>query len=266
MDNNIYVFEEDYSNKDRVKNPSLWYVVFLPLVGLLCEGMATNKYIAIAVWVAVLVLCPAICVKDYNILKEKGLARSGMKGLALAFPLLYMFQRQLILHERQTKSVMFLIFSVGALVFTSLSNIALINKENFAGYCQNYIYSSEIENLQHYSSDNLKYSADVFFSKYFSAKPKWILKEQESRNKYIVVCGGNEKQRGGVPVEIYFEIRFDGFCFQRTEITKIIRDGEQLSDKDMDDYIRKIFSQKINPNEYNDYVEKRQEEKIGQEV
>ena len=161
---------------------------------------------------------------------------------------------------------MFLIFSVGALVFTSLSNIALINKENFAGYCQNYIYSSEIENLQHYSSDNLKYSADVFFSKYFSAKPKWILKEQESRNKYIVVCGGNEKQRGGVPVEIYFEIRFDGFCFQRTEITKIIRDGEQLSDKDMDDYIRKIFSQKINPNEYNDYVEKRQEEKIGQEV
>lgn len=267
MDNNIYVFEDiQNNNAEGVNNPSLWYVAFLPLAGLLCEQMATNKYIAAAVWLAVLVLCPVICVKDYKMLKEKGLARNGMKGLAIAFPLLYMFQRQLVVHERQTRSFMFLIFSAAALMFNNLSNTTLIDKENFAGYCQNYIYSSQIENLQHYSSDSLKYSADVFFEKYFTSRPKWILKEQKD-NKYIVVCGGDEKE-SRKNTQIYFEIKFDGFCFQKTEIIKIVKDGKELSESEMNECIEKIFSQQINPDEFNDYIERKQDEteKTGQSV
>ncbi len=134
----------------QLSNKKLWYIALLPFVAIFAENFAINKWLGIALWLAVIAASIIVTSSD-----EKDLQRMSMSHISLHksrfFPPLYIYRRQTIFQQNKAPFIVLLISILFALGNNGFVSALSANDTTFITTVQNSPVSN-LEELSQYSS------------------------------------------------------------------------------------------------------------------
>ncbi|MGN0601219.1 MAG: hypothetical protein ACI4I7_00765 [Oscillospiraceae bacterium] len=234
----------------KIRNGKVWYVAFLPLLGLFLENFAQNKWMGIILWLSILVIGPIVCISD-----EKDLRKFGVSSLQLYkarfFPPLYVYRRIIMTKQTKTPFVMLIIFMIWALLNNGFAASLKITDETFINMIQN-CYTSSVTDLDENKVNNIiGERIDDFAQK---DTVKWSYSEDDCF-KYVTVSGlCNYGSKQSQKFEITFKLNYDGYKVKEITLQSASLSNIQLNQNKLKDFLNKVFIEEKETNNNINYT------------
>lgn len=223
-------YSDFFVRYNKTENGIIWFICFLPLIGLFLENYATSKYVGIFLWTLIIILMPICCFADLKKLTKAGYNTQSLKKWIWLSPV-YVFNRERLTGRDVNKSIMLGFFIIAAIAlngFTqsirtngdslteSLKNTPVSYLDNFSGSSQN-IIGTQIEN-------------------YLGDSAKWT--NEKHKNYYVISVSG---KKDNDKITIDFKIKYDGYVSSGLSVSEIKLNGKKLTGDEYKALLRKIF-------------------------
>ena len=208
----------------------IWFIVFLPLIGLFLENYAVSKFVGIFLWASIIILMPVCCYADCKKLGKIGYDTTFLKKWIFISPI-YVFYRERITGRDVNKSIMLGIFLAGALFLNGFTQSIHINGDVITESLKN----SPVSYLENYSGSSQNI-IETQIDNYFDDSAEWTIQKQ----KYgydIIVSGTHESEK----ITVTFKFKYDGYVSKGVSVADISVNGKTLSGDDFKAYMREIF-------------------------
>jgi hypothetical protein len=227
------LFGNRTKNTAGLQNGIIWFICFLPLLGLYLENYAVSKWVGIFLWTAVVLLMIVCCVLDYRQVERLNSGDAGLSRLKKWVWLapVYVFKREKFYMRDTYKSIMLGVFCMAALMLNGFTQGMAVNENSM----EDIITNSYVQVLDNFSGSSNNVIGDMLDS-YLGEDTEWSC--TKSGDEYTAVCSGTHD---GKPVEISFVIEHDGFTYLSCRISQIKTDGKVLEGDQYKSALAEIF-------------------------
>ena len=250
MEYNYYNQFVNLSNNTtpKVRNGRIWYAAILPYLGLMLESFASNKWIGLALWLAIILLCVFSCARDEKQLRSLGISNLWLYKSRFCPPV-YIYRRSDALHQSKSSFVVFIISLIFAITSNGFSVSLQMNDEDFIDSIKQE-YTSSIEDLDKNGVNNqIEKRIDEFA---LEGTVEWSYSADDSY-KYVTVSGiCNYQSKSNQRFEIIFRLDCDGYTIKEKQIVKAALGGVELKDAEKNEFLQKIFIDKIDSEQKRD--------------
>lgn len=210
--------------KWRSDSGAIWFVCFLPLIGLYLENYADRRSVGIFLWAAVAAVMLAVCAYDSRLIYNRCSDKDGAAGVAGWFWLapVYIYKRERFLGNSTYKAIMAGAFIFAAFTMNGFVKGAAVNKENISELLKN----TYVSNLDNVSGSSNSIIGEVSGA-YFGNTEVWTT--EKKGDTYIITCEGTHE---GKTVTVTYKIVHDGFTFRSVRADGVAVDGKTLTGKD----------------------------------
>ena len=214
----------------RLKSGIIWYVCFLPLIGLFLENYCVSKWAGLFLWAAVIFMMILSCIIDCRYLKKLGADTSQIKKWVWLAPMYVLLREKMCLRDFY-KGIMLVFFCAAALIMNGFTQGTRITTNTMSGMVQN----SYVQNLDNFSGTTSNIIGEQIAA-FFDDDTKWDC--TKSGEHYYVTCDG---KKGNDSYVITFDVNFDGFTYLGYKIESIAVNGTKLENEQYKDELKAIF-------------------------
>ncbi len=220
-------------NDRRSDSGGIWFICFLPLLGLFLQNFVISAVSGAFLWAAVAVLEVLGCVLDYRSISRQELYAEKVSGLirwAWISPV-YVYRREKALGKEVYKAFMLGAFIFAAVTLNGFTAGLRYNTDNMPEL----IKSTAVQSLDNFSGSIPSMIGDVTES-YLGEDARWQCTKKGKT--FTVTCKGDHE---GSEVEIEFKVVHDGFVFESFKVSSIKADGKKLKGDDYEQVMKEIF-------------------------
>ncbi|MBO5448434.1 MAG: hypothetical protein J5994_03800 [Ruminococcus sp.] len=216
-----------------LESGSIWFVCFLPLLGLFLENFAVSKWAGAFLWVSVIILMPVCCAADLRRIKKLETDGRSIKKLEKSVLLapLYVYRREKYCMRETYKAIMLVVFSMAAVIMNGFTQGLSVHEGSVPVLLRN----TYVQNLDNFSGSSQNVIGEQL-EEYLGEDAEWDCKK--SGDVYTAVCSG---VHNGKETEISFSVEHDGFTYIGCKVESISIDGEKLKDNEYSDALTEIF-------------------------
>lgn len=216
-----------------LKNGIIWYVCFLPLLGLFLENFAISKWAGIFLWAAVVFIMILCCFLDYRAIRKMNPDSFGTDQLKKWIWLapVYVYKREKFCMRETYKAIMLGVFCMAAVILNGFTQGLAVHEGNISVLLSN----SYVQNLDNFSGSSPNIIGEQLES-YLGEDIEWDC--TKDGDEYTAVCSGSYD---GKKIEVYFVVVHDGFTYQSCKISQIVVDGKVLEGDEYTQAMREIF-------------------------
>lgn len=218
---------------ERSETGGVWYICVLPLLGLVMEMFAVDKYSGAILWLAVLVMIYVGCMADFKSIKSYVTEDEyAMLKKKLPIPPLYIYKRDKIRTGEGYKGLVLAILIAAALFANGFTAGLMLTPEKL----QDSVEMTRVDNLENFSG-----SSNALISEQLEG---WFddgeYEKQASKedDKYLLVFSG---KHDGKPAELTITVMHDGYAYQSIRATRVRIDGKKLYDDEFKEILTEIF-------------------------
>lgn len=203
-----------------LESGSIWFVCFLPLLGLFLENFAVSKWAGAFLWVSVIILMPVCCAADLRRIKKLETDGRSIKKLEKSVLLapLYVYRREKYCMRETYKAIMLVVFSMAAVIMNGFTQGLSVHEGSVPVLLRN----TYVQNLDNFSGSSQNVIGEQL-EEYLGEDAEWDCKK--SGDVYTAVCSGvHRKHReadpdGEAPDRSYWQ--------QKSRFQQIRHNGDQ---------------------------------------
>ncbi len=214
----------------KLNNGFIWFLCFVPLLGLFFENYAVSRTAGIFLWIMVLLFMLAATAADYVQLKNAQLDVRRLTAWLWLTPV-YIYKREKLCGYELYKAIMCGFFIVAALALNGFTQSIRIDEDYMTVSAQ----SSYVQSLDNFSGSSGKIIGDCIES-YLGENAEWNC-TKDGYNWTVTVNGSHRNS----DYSISFLIVYDGFTYRSFKISDVTKDGKSLSDDDFTNVCKEIF-------------------------
>lgn len=214
----------------KLNNGFIWFLCFVPLLGLFFENYAVSRTAGIFLWIMVLLFMLAAAAADYVQLKNAQLDVRKLTAWLWLSPV-YIYRREKICGNELYKSIMCGFFMIAALTLNGFTQSYKIDEDYMTVSAQ----SSHVQSLDNFSGSSGSIIGDCVES-YLGENAEWSC-TKDGYNWTVTVTGSHQNS----DYSISFLIVYDGFTYRSFKISDVIKNGKSLSDDDFKNACKEIF-------------------------
>lgn len=222
----------------KPRNGIVWYVIILPILGLVLENFATNRYLGILVWGIVVVMRPLSCLLDRARLVKSSFPAPDAASCIL--PTVYLYSRaRLIRGESQLAVICALTLFVGAAGNSFVRGARMTDDDILDA-----VKASFLTSFDALSDSELDVSLDDAVTDCLT-DPEYEI--ERDGNKRTITLTGKSSENGTVKIEII--VKHDGFTYTDLYFGDVYQDGKLLPEDEVADFLEELFADSMNDDE-----------------
>lgn len=233
MDININEGVQVSSNSakaQKLNNGLIWFICFLPLIGLFFEKYADSKTAGIVLWVLVPLMMIGSSLADIGQLRRQGIETDRLIKWVWLTPV-YVYKREKLCGRELYKAIICGFFVIAALFMNSFTQSIKIDTDYMTISAQN----SYVQSLDNFSGSSAKVIGDCITA-YLGEDAEWGC--TKDGDNYTVTAEGSH---GSDSYKITFVIVYDGFTYCSFKISDVVKNGVSLRDDDFSAACKAIF-------------------------
>ena len=214
----------------KPRNGLVWYVILLPILGLLFENFAPNKYLGMLVWGIVVVMRPVSCAIDRARLIKNGFA--APESAFCILPTVYLYRRAKVIRgESQLAIICALTLFVAGAGNSFVRGMRMTEDTILEAVKATYLTSF----------DELKDSGlDLSLGEAVenSLKDPEYTIERDGDKRTITLNATNDD---GTLIKIVITVEHDGFTYKGLTLSEVYSDGQKIEDDKVEKFLERLF-------------------------
>lgn len=227
-----FEFKPRLARGERSVGGGLWFVALIPLVGIILESFAVDKYSGAVLWLTVIVLLFFGCWADLKHADDLDeMTRENLSKVVI-IPPLYLYRRDKLRGVGTTKSIVLVILIAAAIFSNGFVQGLTVNEKSI----QERLENTPVSVLGYNTSDDEKTIGHMMES--WFDKSAYECECTHSGDIYELVYSGKHE---GKSAEVTVNVEHDGFVFKKIKAEGVKLDGVELEDDELKDTKKKIF-------------------------
>lgn len=227
-----FVLRPKLARGERSTGGGLWFVTLIPLIGMLLESFAADKYSGAVLWLTVIFLMFFGCFADLKHADDlDDTARQSLAG-AVWIPPLYLYRRDKLRSAGTTKSIVLVILIAAAIFSNGFVQGLAVNEDSLTQRLEN----TPVSVLGFKTSDDEKTVGHMLESWFDDGKYKSDC--THSGDIYAMVYSGKHE---GKSAEVEVDVEHDGYVFKKITAEGVTLDSTELKDDELKETKEKIF-------------------------
>lgn len=224
---------ENNSNSAKalsLNNGLIWFICFVPLIGLFLENYANSATAGAVLWILVPLFMIGCSVADCKQLIKHDIAATHLYKWVWLTPV-YVYKREKLCGRELYKAIMCGFFIIAALFMNGFTQSIKIDADYMTVSAQN----SYVQSLDNFSGSSSKIIGECIAS-YLGDDAEWDC-TKDGHNYTVTVKG----KHGSDNYTISFIIVYDGFTYRKFAISDVVKNDVSLRDEDFSSVCKAIF-------------------------
>lgn len=214
-----------------LNNGLIWFICFVPLIGLFLENYANSATAGAFLWILVPLFMIGCSIADCKQLIKHGIDAAHLFKWVWLTPF-YVYKREKLCGRERYKAIMCGFFIIAALFMNGFTQSIKIDNDYMLVSAQN----SYVQSLDNFSGNSAKIIGECIAS-YLGEDAKWDC--TKNGHNYTVTVKG---KHGSDNYTISFLIVYDGFTYRKFTITDVIKNKVSLRDDEFSAVCKEIFT------------------------
>ncbi|MBQ8107463.1 MAG: hypothetical protein IJ129_01805 [Ruminococcus sp.] len=202
-----------YSSSGRI-----WFVCFLPLIGLFLQNYAVSAAAGAFLWAGVVISGVLCCLADARSLQRQEVPYSRELNKWAALTPVYVYKREKLLGRERYKALMLAAFVFAALTMNGFTKGLALDNDSMPVMTQR----SYVQDLDNFSGSSPDMIGDVI-EDYLGKEANWHCTHKG--DVYTVTVSG---EHDGEDMEILFTLEHDGFVYKAFYVSDILKNGKSV--------------------------------------
>ena len=213
-----------------LNNGLIWFICFVPLIGLFLENYANSATAGAFLWILVPLFMIGCSIADCKQLIKHGIDAAHLFKWVWLTPF-YFYKREKLCCRELYKAIMCGFFIIAALFMNGFTQSIKIDADYMTVSAQN----SYVQSLDNFSGSSSKIIGECIAS-YLGDDAEWDC-TKDGHNYTVTVKG----KHGSDNYTISFIIVYDGFTYRKFAISDVVKNDVSLRDEDFSSVCKAIF-------------------------
>ena len=218
---------------ERSEIGGVWFICVLPLLGLVLEMFAVDRYSGAALWLSVIGMTYFGCFADLKHIRQF-LTEDEYQRLkrSMAVPFIYIARRDKIRTGEGYKGFVMAALAAAALFANGFTQGLILTPDKIQERLENSTVDI-LENFSGTSDATVSEQLELWFD-----DGEYEGEASKSGDDNILVFSGKHK---GKAYEVTITVEHDGFAYKSIRATSVKLDGEELDEDEFKETIKGIF-------------------------